>query len=741
MEYDPEQISETVLQEAVAQTQAHLAAHYAHKTYRVAGMDCAHCAESLEQMARALPGIAGATVQFSAATLRVEYDPNNTKGLQIVEQRAGSMGFPLTAIGTPLPTSETDTVESLSERLTSPMARAIASLVLLGIGLALEHGTSLPDIAAKTAYGISILTGGYRFALAGLAGLHARVIGTNLLMAVAAIGAICIGHWEEAAMVVSLYAIGIGLEGAAMDRTRRSLKSLIDSQPAEATVRYPDGSEATLPASQLAIGDVLVVRPGSKIAADGEVVSGISAVSEAAITGESVPAEKGVGSTVFAGSINGNGALLVRVTAAGNDSTLARLLHLVGEAQEQKAQTQTLIERFGRIYTPIVLLVAVAIGFAGPLFTQKIDWTYKALTLLVVSCPCALIIATPIAYVSAIARAARNGVLVKGGAYLEALADSQTVFFDKTGTLTTGRVVVTDIVSTSSEDQLLALAATVERESEHPLAQAVVSEAVHRGLVLREAHGVQALPGRGILAQVGDQKVAIGNHRLIQEQEIRLPKMLAEQERIWAQNGKTTLLVAIDGTVQGVIAVADTLRTEAQTVVAQVQAMERKTIMLTGDNPTVAEAIGKTVGMTEIRAGLLPQDKLATVQTQTKTESVVFVGDGINDAPALAGATVGIAMGAGTAAALEAADVALVQSDLRKIPWTLKLAEATRNIVRTNIAVSVAAVLLLLGATALGTLSLPLGVLGHEGSALLVILNGIRLLSPNLMRLPEKKVS
>ncbi|GAB4461088.1 MAG: heavy metal translocating P-type ATPase [Armatimonadaceae bacterium] len=746
VEFDPAYISVSVLTDVARQTQSELEQRFAHRIYRVEGMDCAHCADGLEQMACSLPGVVGASVHFSSATLRVEYDPARPEGIGQIERRARNMGFGLTERGNiraSAPAAPEPTGTDLwRQRLVSPMARAVASLIFLAVGLFLEHATALPEVAAQVAYGLSLLIGGYRFALAGLAALRSRIVGTNLLMALAAVGAVIIGHWEEAAMVVSLYAIGIGLEGAAMDRTRQSLKALVDSQPAEAIVRVADGSETVVPVEHLLPGDLMVVRPGGKIAADGEVVQGTSAVSEAAITGESVPADKTEGSTVFAGSLNGNGALLVRVTASGEDSTLARLLHLVEEAQGQKAPTQTLIERFGRIYTPIVLVTALVIGFGGPLLNREIDWTYRALTLLVVSCPCALIIATPVAYVSAIARAARNGVLVKGGAYLEALADSRTVYFDKTGTLTSGSVQVSDIVTAEegeeAENRLLALAAAVERESEHPIAQAVVLEAARRAIPLREAASVQALPGRGIEATVANTQVGIGNHRMASEQEWVVSPALAEREKVLAESGKTTLLIAIDGTVQGVIAVADTLRPEAAEVAARVQRTGRRTEILTGDNAAVARTIGASVGITEVKAGLLPQDKLAAVQVRSAQESVVFVGDGINDAPALAAATVGVAMGAGTAAALEAADIALVQSDLRRIPWTIRLAEATRNIVRTNVVVSVAAVVVLLGATVLGKLSLPLGVLGHEGSALLVILNGIRLLSPSFLRLDEK---
>ena len=340
--------------------------------------------------------------------------------------------------------------------------------------------------------------GGWRFAQTGLAALKQRVIGTNLLMAIAAVGAICIGHWEEAAMVIALYAVGVALEGAAMDRTRRSLRDLVDARPAEAIVRCDEGHDHTVPADEVSVGDVMVIRPGARIAADGVIVEGASAVAEAAITGESVPGGKELSArTSFAGSVNGHGALLVRVTALAQNSTLARLLHLVEEAQAQKAPAQAIVERFGRVYTPLVLGGALLLALAGPLLAPQINWTYRALTLLVVACPCALVIATPVAYVSAIARAAKAGVLVKGGAYLEALAGSRQFFFDKTGTLTRGELRVSDVVAATNvlEEDVLTTAAMAETSSEHPVARAVVQAATERGLTIRPASNVQSCTG------------------------------------------------------------------------------------------------------------------------------------------------------------------------------------------------------------------------------------------------------
>jgi Cd2+/Zn2+-exporting ATPase len=412
---------------------------------------------------------------------------------------------------------------------------------------------------------------------------------------------------------------------------------------------------------------------------------------------------------------------------------------LVEEAQAQKAPAQALVERFGRVYTPLVIVAAASLALIGPWLAPGADWTYRALTLLVVACPCALVIATPVAYVSGIARAARGGVLVKGGAYLEALAGVRHVAFDKTGTLTAGAPAVVAVRAAAGvgEDELLAVAAAVERQSEHPLAAAVVAEARRRGVSIPGATAAAAVPGRGVTGTVDGSEVLVGNASLLAERDVAVPPRLRDEADEMAGAGKTPLLVARGGRALGLIAVADPLRPEAPEAIALLRRLGASPSILTGDQDAVARAVAREAGIDDVRAGLLPQDKLDAVRVLRASDPnrVAFVGDGINDAPALAAATVGIAIGAGgTAAALEAADVALMTGDLSRLPWTIRLARATRAVVRQNILVSMA-VVALLATTVTGLLSLPLGVLGHEGSALLVILNGLRLLSPRLTRL------
>ncbi|MBC8104126.1 MAG: cation-translocating P-type ATPase, partial [Cytophagales bacterium] len=536
------------------------------------------------------------------------------------------------------------------------------------------------------------------------------------------------------------YALGEALEGVAMERTRRSLAALVEATPPEAIVqRAGTLSQETVPTSRLVLGDVLVVRPGTRLAADGVIISGESTLIEAAITGESLPRDTRRGDTVFAGSVNGNGSLLVQVTALPEDSTLARILHLVEDAQAQKAPTQALVERFGRIYTPIVLAAALLIALLGPLFAPSINWVYRALTLLVVACPCALVIATPVAYVSGIARAARGGVLVKGGAYLEALAGVRRVALDKTGTLTTGEPVVTHLLPAPgfAPEDLLTVAAAAERQSSHPIAAAVVRESLRRGLPELAVSEAGTVPGHGVTALLNGERALVGTPLLLTERGIAVSReVLAAVDQLSAQ-GSTTLVVSHGDQVLGVIAVADTERAEAGRAVADLRRMGLATTVLTGDNDGAAQRVAAAVEIDDVRSRLLPQDKLVAIREMiARGERPLFVGDGINDAPALAAATVGVAMGTGgTAAAIEAADIALMRSDLMRLPWAIRLARATRAVVRQNIAIALGTVAVLLVATFTGWLPLPVGVVGHEASALIVILNGLRLLSPRLTRL------
>lgn len=749
--FDAAQISAEEVKARTDGEASRLAAEFGHQTYQIQGMDCANCALSVEKTVSSVPGVLRASVNFAAARMHVEHQrPGGSDAAAVtalIEKRVRDLGFGLSRSddGADADSSGADQ-HSHDHGATRKrdLVRVGVSGGLLAVGVLMEHLPGLrgtvPTFVTTALYAVSLALGGWKFAVSGVRGLRQRIVGTNLLMAVAAIGAACLGEWSEAAAVVFLYAVGEALEGVAMDRTRRSLAALVEAAPSEALVQHPGTlKQETVSVSRLALGDVLVVKPGTKLAADGMIVSGESALTEAAITGESLPHDKKRGDTVFAGSVNGNGSLLVRVTALPQDSTLARILHLVEDAQSKKAPAQALVERFGRVYTPIVLVSALLIALAGPFIAPQINWVYRALTLLVVACPCALVIATPVAYVSGIARAARSGVLVKGGAYLEALASCRSIALDKTGTLTTGEPMVSDIFPASgvSTDELLTVAAAAEMSSSHPIAATIVREAAKLGLQVLPTTDAQAVPGRGVTATIDGDLVLVGTPDLLSQRGVAIPEDIQVEAQRLSGMGGTTLLVARRSRVLGVIAVSDSLRPEAIQSVADLRRLGLTLTILTGDSDGAARRVASLVKIDDVRAALLPEDKLAAVREMTaRGERPAFVGDGINDAPALAASSVGIAMGTGgTAAALEAADIALMQSDLSRLPWAIRLARATRLVVLQNVILALGTVAVLLVATFTGRLLLPVGVVGHEASALIVILNGLRLLSPRLTRL------
>jgi Cd2+/Zn2+-exporting ATPase len=482
------------------------------------------------------------------------------------------------------------------------------------------------------------------------------------------------------------------------------------------------------------VGDVVIVRPGEKIPLDGKVHRGDSYVNQAPITGESLPVEKVTGDDVFAGAINGRGVLEVEVTRLRRDSTLARIIHLVERAQSQRAPIQTFVDRFARVYTPIVLVLAVAVALLPPLVGGGLwsTWIYRSLVLLVISCPCALVISTPVSIVSALAAAARKGVLIKGGARLERLAAVRCVAFDKTGTLTKGRLRVTDIIPLNGAGpaDILALAGSVEARSEHPIGRAIVERAAADGVVLAPADRVEALPGRGAQGTVGQRDVVVGSHRLFEERGLCSPEVEAALDALAGQ-GRSTVIVGLDGQVAGVVGVADEVREAARDTVEMLgrHGVDR-VVLLTGDHEIAARALAHSLGIAEYRAALLPEDKLAAVtELRSRHGALAMVGDGVNDAPALAAADVGIAMGvAGTDVALETADVALMADELAKIPYALRLSRATARNIRINIAFSLGLKGLFLIMALAGAATLWMAVVADMGASLIVIANALRLL-------------
>lgn len=555
----------------------------------------------------------------------------------------------------------------------------------------------------------------------------------SVLMSMAVIGAMAIGQWEEGAVVAFLYSVSEMLEAWTMERARQSIRQLMDIAPKVARILRPTG-EVDVPVEEIQAGDVMIIRPGEKIAMDGRIIKGESAINQAAITGESVPVEKGPGDEVFAGTLNTHGSLEVEVTKLVQDTTIAKIIHLVEEAQAKRAPSQAFVERFAAIYTPIVLVLAAGIALVPPLLLGYDwgPWIYRGLALLVVSCPCALVVSTPVAIVSAIGNAARNGVLIKGGIYLEEAGSLTAIAFDKTGTLTKGEPAVTDVIPLGprSEQELLQIAAALEVRSEHPLALAIVRAAEARDLLWTPTEDFSAITGRGAQGTVNGQTVYIGSLRLFEELGISTNPVAGQVRRL-QEEGKTAMVVGTMEEFLGIIAVADEVRETSKVALAALKrAGIRHTIMLTGDNEATARAMAARVGVDEYRAELMPQDKVKAVQTlQHQYGKVAMVGDGINDAPALATATVGIAMGgAGTDTALETADIALMADDLTKLPFTISLSRAALRIIRQNITFSLVIKVIAVLAVFPGWLTLWLAILGDMGASVLVTLNGIRLL-------------
>ncbi|HEV8635152.1 MAG TPA: cation-translocating P-type ATPase [Chloroflexota bacterium] len=724
-----------------------------HETIPVGGMDCADCARSIERGVAGLPGVSLARVNFATGQLVVEYEAERTDRSHIVGRvrelgyEAGAEPAAAEALATP---NFVAGVRAFLRRNPRLIATALCGLFLAAAFLLDLIGAGQPFVAAA-ALG-TIVVGGYHVARAGWQALRlSRTLDMNALMSLAVLGAAAIGDWLEAGTVVFLFALGNALEAFTVDRARGAIRQLMALAPREARVRR-EGAEITLPVEAVRVDDVVRVRPGERVPVDGVVLAGASSLDQAPITGESVPVDKAPGDQVFAGSVNGPGYLEVRATRPYQETTIARIIRLVEETQVGRAPTQRLVDRFSARYTPTVIAVAIALATVPTLlFGQPFgDWFYRALVLLVIACPCALVISTPVAIVAAITRAARDGVLIKGGAALEALGGVHVFAVDKTGTLTTGRPEVVDVIPADqalSPRQLLALAAAVEARSEHPLARAIVRHAQHEAADVPAAIVFQAFPGRGARARVVPtiagaagpaalaapalpRWVSVGSPRWLEAERIDLAPVraaLADHEAA----GRTVLVVAVDGRAAGLIALADRPRPGAR---AALETLRRRgverVVLLTGDNRRTAATLAAELGLDEVRAELLPEDKVQAVrELLAQGKPVAMLGDGVNDAPALAAATVGIAMGAaGTAVALETADVALMADDLERAPHALGLARAAMATIRQNVAVSILtkALFLVLGAT--GLAGLWLAVLADTGTSLLVTLNGMRLL-------------
>lgn len=693
----------------------------------VEGITCMDCAQKFEKAVNNLPGVAKASLNTMTGKLTIE----GAVDLKAIKEIGKEEDYSIT-MEAAQPGGQPATPTHQAQKADWELRRAILSGISLAVGYALEKFGG-PAMAFIPLYIVAMVLGGWGNFRKAARALPRMNFNMSVLMSVAVLGALAIGQYEEGATVAFLFAISEMLEAWTMEKARRSIRDLMDIAPKVARVRRA-GGEVEVPVEDINIGDIMIIRPGEKIAMDGVIVKGESAINQAAITGESLPVEKGPEAEVFAGTLNTHGSLEIRVTKLVQDTTIAKIIHMVEEAQGQRAPSQAFVEKFAAVYTPIVMALAVGIIFIPPLLLgyEWAPWIYRGLALLVVACPCALVVSTPVAIVSAISNAAKNGVLIKGGMYLEEMGSLSAIAFDKTGTLTKGEPVVTDVVpiGQKAHDSLLKMAASLEARSEHPLAVAIVKAAEERHLAYSPVEDFKAITGRGAQGTMDGQVVYIGNPRLFTELGISLDPVAKEVERLQSE-GKTAMIVGTKEQFLGIIAVADEVRETSAVAINKLKKYGiRHTIMLTGDNIATAKAMAAKVGVDEFKAELLPQDKVTAMKELLgQYGKVAMIGDGINDAPALALSTVGIAMGgAGTDTALETANIALMADDLTKLPFTIRLSRAALGIIRQNIGFSLIIKTIAVLAVFPGWLTLWLAILADMGATILVTLNSLRLL-------------
>jgi len=694
---------------------------HAEAVFRVEGMDCNEEVVILERRLKPLAGLEAVSADLIGQRLHVKYDAAKLTTSAIVDA-AGQTGMRMWL--------EHEEPAADGAALAWRWRLMVASAAAIGAGVVLSLiGLST---AAAAVFAAAAVAGGIFPARRAVAAVRSRTLDINTLMIVAVAGALLLGEWLEGATVVCLFAVAQWLELRTMERARQAIRALMDLAPREALVRR-NGADSHVLVENIRVGDEILVRPGDKIPLDGTVIAGHGDVNEAPLTGESLPVDKGPGDAVFAGSINGRGALDVRVTRLVRDTRLARIIHLVEMAQASRAPIQSFVDRFARVYTPAVLALAILVAVVPPVAgsADAATWVYRALVLLVISCPCALVISTPVSIVSALSAAARNGVLVKGGVHLERLAGVRVVAFDKTGTLTKGELRVADVLTfnDASRFDVLRCAAGVEARSEHPVARAIVTYARAQGVDVPPAAGFLSAAGLGADAEVDGVRVSIGNERLLRERDIVVPS-LPELERA-QQQGYSVVFVAVNGVATGAVALTDRPRDTAREAIGLLREQGvRWVAMLTGDHRRTAGRLAEELALDEYHAELLPEQKYECVRSLNRRHgAVLMVGDGINDAPAIAAADVGIAMGAaGSDVALETADVALMSDELLRVPYAIRLARATLRNVRMNVAISLALKAAFLVMAVFGAATLWMAVLADTGASVIVVGNALRLL-------------
>lgn len=690
----------------------------------IAQMDCPTEERLITDKLSGMPGIT--TLQFNLLqrTLTISHEP---QALAPALAAIRALGFTPQLVTDAMPSTETQpSSKGQWWRLGFSGLAAVTAE-------ALHFGEWAPEWSIAAISIVAVLLCGLTVYRKGWIALTNRNLNINALMSIAVTGAILIGEWPEAAMVMFLFAVAELIEARSLDRARNAIRGLMDLAPERVTVQQDDGRWLEVAVAHVAIGSLVRVRPGERIGLDGEVVRGHSTIDQAPITGESLPVEKVTGDPVFAGTINQHGELDYRVTAQASQSTLARIIHAVEEAQGSRAPTQRFIDRFSRIYTPAVVLFSVGVAIVPPLLAggQWFDWLYRALVLLVVACPCALVISTPVTIVSGLAVAARRGILIKGGVYLENGRKITHLALDKTGTITCGKPVQTDFLALAdgAYETSRSAAASLAHRSDHPVSQAIARTAAEQSVALYEVENFEALPGRGVRGSIDGRRYQLGNQRLLAELGFGSPALEGTLDQLERQ-GKTAVILSDEHRVLALFGVADTLRETSKTAIDELHALGVKTLMLTGDNPHTAQAIARQVGIDKARGSLLPTDKLDAIEALIDGQHTIgMVGDGINDAPALARADIGFAMAAaGTDTAIETADVAIMDDDLRKIPAFIRLSRQTVAVLAQNITLALGIKAVFLVATLMGHATMWMAVFADMGVSLLVVLNGLRLL-------------
>ncbi|MEQ1593825.1 MAG: heavy metal translocating P-type ATPase [Casimicrobium sp.] len=714
-------------------------------------MDCASEEGEIRRALEPIAGIRSLSFQLGARTLAIDADAAALQPALEAIRKAGFTPQPVggTARGADATSDAGDQSHdgqelhdhdhsSESTGGWSDVTRYVAALAFAVAAEALSFFA--PDampwkIAGMALAAVAIGLAGLSTYTKGFAALRNGRLNINALMTVAVTGAFLIGQWPEAAMVMALYAIAELIEARAVDRARNAIKSLMALAPEESDVQQPDGSYARMLSSAVPLAAVVRVKPGERIPLDGVIVVGNSAINQAPVTGESIPVDKQPGDAVFAGTINETATLEIRITAVASNSTLARIIHAVEQAQGTRAPTQRFVDRFASIYTPAVFALALAVALIAP-FALGWTWTfaaYKALVLLVIACPCALVISTPVTVVSGLAAAARRGILIKGGTYLEEARNLKAIALDKTGTITEGKpkLVAFELIDNAQSREVIStLAQSLAAQSDHPVSKAIAAGLAESATAAAQlVQSFTAIAGRGVQGEIGGQKYVLGNHRLIEERGLCSPAIeakLAEHEN----QGRTVTLLATDRIVLALIAVADTIKPSSQQAVAELIALGVTPVMLTGDNVATAKTVAELAGISDARGNLLPEDKLKAIEDmQTRYGPTAMSGDGINDAPALAKADIGFAMGgAGTDTAMEAADIAVMNDDLRRIPETIRLSKRTHNILWQNITLALGIKVLFMGLALFGSATMWMAVFADMGASLLVVFNGLRLL-------------